>query len=127
MVEMHSRLRLRVSVTYSHSYRLLYHRFIPFRVESIDSYRFVSNHRHIESNRQIASDTVYAAGLFNGPAGSRSEGDGDTRARIQPFVVTFKVSMGTLEPAGQALDVRRAMFMSRSRTTDGTLSVEECW
>jgi hypothetical protein len=95
---------------------------------------------------KLRSDTVYAAGLFNGPAGSISEGDGDGRARIPPFRVTFTVTsqvdtgdairsnggeagdtVVTMVPQGQALDVRRAMFIARSRSEDGTIAVEERW
>jgi len=77
---------------------------------------------------KVQSDTVYAAGLFNGPAGSVVEADGNSRARIQPFGVTFDLGpRNELVPLGQALDVRRAMFLARAATADGKVMVEQRW
>ena len=80
---------------------------------------------------KLQSNTVYAAGLFNGPAGSPAEGDGDGRARIQPFGVQLDPAWSSpkLDPVtslGQALDVRRAVFLARSTTSDG-VAIEERW
>ena len=84
---------------------------------------------------KLRSDAIFASGLFNGPAGSPLEGDGDKRARIRPYAVDCCVptvaAQSTAAPAqltslGQALDVRRATFLAHSVTADG-VHVEERW
>eukprot|EP01047_Picozoa_sp_COSAG01_P083987 COSAG01_NODE_17826_length_1121_cov_1.724070_1_plen_315_part_10 len=84
---------------------------------------------------KLRSDAIFASGLFNGPAGSPLEGDGDKRARIRPYAVDCcaptVAAQSTAAPAqltslGQALDVRRAAFLAHSVTADG-VHVEERW
>lgn len=76
----------------------------------------------------MGSDTLFAAGLFNGAC---KAGTNSVRARIPPFdttlashsVMSRTVSGGGFG-SGQALDVRRAMFLRRGTTSSG-IDVDE--
>jgi len=68
---------------------------------------------------KVKSDTIFAAGLFNGPAGSPFENDGDGHARIPPLKYPIR-----RKHLGQALDIERAVFITRSVLSDD-VKIEE--
>lgn len=75
---------------------------------------------------KVGSQTLFAAGLFNGPAGSTAEGDGNGRARIPLYLVAAAAAApGDFTPAGRALDVGRAVFLTRRTAAGGEVTVED--
>ena len=75
---------------------------------------------------KLDSQTVFAAGLFNGPQGEMSENDGNGRARIPPYQVKVAPMPDEAEDAsGRALDVMRAVFIARRTVRGGLVSIED--
>lgn len=79
----------------------------------------------------VNSDTIYSAGFFNGDALNKCKpppsmwcGAMSHRARIPAYRVSVA---GALEDVQQALDVERAVFLSRGSTSGGAVVVDEAW
>eukprot|EP00756_Hemistasia_phaeocysticola_P051172 Hpha_TRINITY_DN26354_c0_g1::TRINITY_DN26354_c0_g1_i1::g.9347::m.9347 len=75
----------------------------------------------------VDSDTVFAGGLFNGDA-TGQYGAASHRATIPSYLVkVVDGSGGGAAPVlvGQALDIRRAVFLRRSVTSDKQVQIDE--
>jgi len=69
----------------------------------------------------VQSDSIYAAGLFNGPVH-----DNVHRARIPPYVTQIEDAVASDEVVVQAFDMERAVFLRR-RTLSSGVEVEDRW
>ena len=68
-----------------------------------------------------ATTARYAAGLFDGPAGSALENDGDGRARIPPYTAGIVAPEGTTS-LGQALGLSYHANLSPTTQNDPFLA-----